>query len=97
MTREQTRSIKKTKKYIMYFLCKSTILRVSEEPDSVFSFMRQSEQRKKLGHAIQILRNLSTVPQFLYKYRSCNENNFKALEKNSVWVSSAEQFVDPYD
>ena len=38
-----------------------------------------------------------SIPNHLYKYRSCNENNFSALEKKSIWLSSAQEFRDPYD
>lgn len=78
-------------------LWEETIRRISEEPNSIFNFLKKSEQQKKLDDARRIIDHLKTVPQFLYKYRNCNDNNFKALEDNSIWVSSAEQFVDPYD
>lgn len=97
MTIGQKHSIRKTQKYIINILLEENIRRISEEPNSLFDFMKKSERRKKFDDAGYILDHLKTVPSFLYKYRSCNENNFKALEDNSIWVSSAEQFIDPYD
>ena len=70
---------------------------MSENSDSIWAAMKKSEQRKQCDDAVYILEHLKTVPGVLYKYRSCNEYNFEALENNSIWVSSAESFLDPYD
>lgn len=33
----------------------------------------------------------------LYKFRACNERNFQMLRENSIWMSSAAEFNDPFD
>lgn len=95
--RKQIRSIKRTEKYLRDILREENLRRISEDPNLIFNILKKSEKQKKLYDAGQILAHLKTVPRFLYKYRDCNTNNFKALEDNSIWVSSAEQFIDPYD
>ncbi|WP_181161642.1 DUF2971 domain-containing protein [Flavobacterium sp. GSA192] len=37
------------------------------------------------------------TPENLYRYRSCNENNFNALEGNRFLLSKPTLFNDPYD
>ena len=97
MPSKQKHSIKKVKKHISNIIREEHIRRKSEEPNSFFDFMKKSEEQKKLDDAGCVLEHLKTVPDFLFKFRRCNEDNFKALENNSIWVSSAEQFIDPYD
>ncbi len=37
------------------------------------------------------------TPSSLFRYRSCNELNFDAFDKNEVWAVSPSMFNDPYD
>lgn len=37
------------------------------------------------------------IPDFLYKYRSCNENSIKNLENNVVWCTTLNNMNDPYE
>lgn len=45
-----------------------------------------------------VLKHFQEIPnQRLYKYRVCNQNNFSALEKNSIYLSRASEFPDVFD
>lgn len=35
--------------------------------------------------------------KYLYRFRSCNENNFNALKNSQIWCTPAESFADPRD
>ena len=35
--------------------------------------------------------------KYLYRFRSCNENNFNALKNSQIWCTAAERFADPRD
>lgn len=37
------------------------------------------------------------LPRCVYKYRECNDNTFENLRTNTVWLSSASSYNDPYD
>ena len=37
------------------------------------------------------------IPQFLYKYRECNENNLNALKNKKAWFSNPNTWNDPID
>ena len=39
----------------------------------------------------------SLMPQKLYRYRTANECNLKALKENYIWLSSPDKFNDIYD
>ena len=39
----------------------------------------------------------SLMPQKLYRYRTPNEYNLKALKENYIWLSSPDKFNDIYD
>ena len=41
--------------------------------------------------------HLLYVPQKLYKYRTCNRNNFSALKNEQIYMPSAIDFKDPFD
>ncbi|MCH5152531.1 MAG: DUF2971 domain-containing protein [Clostridiales bacterium] len=97
MKLKQKYRLKKTERYIRNMLLEEYFREMSEDPNSIWASLKISEQRKKFDDLGYILDHLKTVPKCLFKYRSCNANNFKALEDNSIWVSSAEQFMDPYD
>jgi hypothetical protein len=37
------------------------------------------------------------TPENLYRYRTCNENNFKTLKENKFLLTKPTLFNDPYD
>lgn len=78
-------------------MVKETKRRVSEESGSSLSFLKKSDSASKYDDIICILRHFRRIPKKLYKYRECNDNNFGVLEKSEIWLSSAENFLDPYD
>lgn len=42
--------------------------------------------------------NLKYYPQYLYKYRTCDENyNFEMIEQEYLWADTPNTFIDPYD
>ena len=42
--------------------------------------------------------HFASIPkQKLYKFRKCNNDNFRALEQNSIWMSKASSFPDTFD
>lgn len=46
------------------------------------------------------IRKLDSVikrPQFLYRYRSVNENSLNALQNNQMFISTADYYDDPFD
>ena len=88
---------KKVKRYLRHIILEQIIRLESETPDSPWAFMKKSEKQKQMDDVGAILNHFKEIPQNLYKYRACNENNFSALEKMSIWLSSAEEFPDPYD
>lgn len=40
---------------------------------------------------------IDNFPEKLYRYRTCNELNFDAFDKDVIWAVSASMFNDPYD
>lgn len=40
---------------------------------------------------------LEHMPEFLYRYRSCNSNNIDALEHDKLWLSSVDNLNDPVE
>ena len=97
MKKKRKITIKQVKRYLHKLILKEAIRMDAEKPDSPYAFMRKTEKQKKFEDLNCILDHFQMIPEQLYKYRTCNENNFKALEKKSVWLSSAKNFVDPYD
>ena len=91
------KNYKKTRRYLRNSILEQIIRIESETPDSPWAFMKKSEKRKQMDDVGAILNHFKEIPQNLYKYRVCNEYNFSALEKTSVWLSSADDFLDPYD
>ena len=45
----------------------------------------------------EVMTHFKHIPKALYRYRPCREYEFKTLENREIWLSSAEQFLDPYD
>lgn len=37
------------------------------------------------------------MKKYLYRFRSCNDNNFKALEQGQIWFTRADKFADASD
>lgn len=37
------------------------------------------------------------MKKYLYRFRSCNDNNFKALEAGQIWFTRADKFADASD
>lgn len=37
------------------------------------------------------------IPQKIYRYRSCNDDNFNALYENKLWLTKPENYNDVYD
>lgn len=45
-----------------------------------------------------IVKHFNSIPNnMLYRYRSCNENEFRVLERNSIYLSKASHFKDKLD
>ncbi len=42
-------------------------------------------------------KDLHYYPEFLYKYRSCNDYNFESLEQDYIWAAYPATFDDPVD
>ena len=52
----------------------------------------------RLSTMFFVLNHFKDIPnQRLYKYRACNQNNFAALEKNSIYLARASEFKDVFD
>lgn len=45
----------------------------------------------------QILSNKILYPNYLYRYRSVNNNNLEALRTNKIYLSQASKYDDPFD
>ena len=54
------------------------------------------EQMQKVLSPLRMAIN-KMFPARLYRYRSCNENNMAAFEKDQVWLSTSDMFNDPFD
>ena len=68
--------------------------------DEHYKFLIENEERIRTdeGMVRKILAShLSHVPQKLYKYRTCNRQNFKALKDGQIYMPSANDFKDPFD
>lgn len=44
-----------------------------------------------------ILQYIDSLPNKLYRFRECNENNFESLEKDYIWLTTADKFDDYLD
>ena len=60
---------------------------------------QQDAQREKKREKIEgiMKRENILVPQYLYRYRSCVERCFDALEKEELWFSKPNRMNDDYD
>jgi Protein of unknown function (DUF2971). len=69
---------------------KAAILELCQYGDSI--------KANKTIAASVISKRLNYVPcKKLYKFRTCTDRNFKTLEENCVWMSSASSFPDLFD
>lgn len=53
------------------------------------------EERENAKKLLAFLNDIK--PQKLYRFRSCNEQNFSAFVKDEIWLSSANCFNDDFD
>ena len=89
-------TLRQVRKYLREIMIEETNIRLSEEPNSQFPLQKNARE-KKLDDANWILKHFKRIPDKLYKYRECNKNNFDVLEKSEIYLSSADNFVDPFD
>ena len=90
------KTYRQAKRYLNRIIIKTAIRRESDKDDSPIAFLRRTPFQKKEEDLSLLLDHLKEIPSKLYKYRTCNEDNFKVLENNELWLSSAENFCDPF-
>lgn len=90
-------TIKQVKCYLREIILEEVIKRNSAPSSYLKGDSQKSETQGIFQDLNCILKHFKEIPRQLFKYRECNENNFNALENQEVWLSSAENFVDPYD
>ena len=61
----------------------------------VKSLFHYSASYSRIEHAF-LIKNRH-IPEMLYKYREFNERHLDALERNTLWMSSAENLNDPFE
>ncbi len=89
-------TLRQVRKYLRKIMIEETNIRLSEELNSQFP-LQKNASKKMLDDANWILKHFKRIPNKLYKYRECQEQNFAVLEKSEIWLSSADNFVDLYD
>lgn len=62
---------------------------------SVNSKTSPEEFNRKMQPMVKFIQR--NVPDKLYKFRECTENNIDAFEKDEIWLSKAYQFNDVHD
>lgn len=55
------------------------------------------DEMTDLFYRFFLSRRALNTPSIFYKFRTCNNRNFKALEKNSIWMPVADCFLDISD
>lgn len=50
-----------------------------------------------INEDIKKLESVIKKPQFLYRYRSVNENTLNALQNNQMFISTSDYYDDPFD
>lgn len=57
--------------------------------------LSESEQRTLFKPLLEFTHSI--IPQKLFRYRSCSEEQFDALNNDIIYASTADKFNDPYD
>lgn len=68
--------------------------------DEYYEFLVKNQERLKTDEQLvrkTLTSHLSHVPKKLYKYRTCNRQNFKALKEKQIYMPCADDFKDPFD
>ena len=68
--------------------------------DEYYGFLIKNQERLKTDEKLvreTLASHLSHVPKKLYKYRTCNRQNFKALKEKQIYMPCADDFKDPFD
>lgn len=65
------------------------------ETISVNSETSSEEFKNKMQPMVQFIQR--NVPDQLYKFRECTENNLAAFDKDEIWLSKASKFNDMHD
>lgn len=97
MKKKRRMTTKQVERFMYKIILEEAIRLDSEKPESPIAFMKRSENRRMFDDMGYIFEHFKHIPEYLYKYRACNEYNFEALEKRCIWLSSASSFIDPFD
>ena len=94
---KRRQSYRKVKRYIKGLLQKE--LDRNKRKSFIYSpdFGKMLREMDCVNDYIKASKHIKDIPNHLYKYRTCNEDNFSALEKRSIWLSRAKDFRDSYD
>lgn len=68
--------------------------------DKYYKILFEKQDRLKTDEKLlreTLASHLSYVPNKLYKYRSCNRNNFNTLKNGQIYMPCANDFKDPFD
>lgn len=68
--------------------------------DEYYEFLVKNQERLKTDEQLvrkTLTSHLSHVPKKLYKYRTCNRQNFKVLKEKQIYMPCADDFKDPFD
>ena len=94
---KRRQSYRKVKRYIKGLLQKE--LDRNKRKSFIYrpDFGKMLREMDCVNDYIKASKHIKDIPNHLYKYRACNEDNFSALEKRSIWLSRAKGFRDLYD
>ncbi len=67
----------------------------NEKLELIKTIYQETVLKRNMKNGYEVLKKYH--PQKLYKYRECNEYNFKALEDRKAWFSNAINWNDPLD
>ena len=60
-------------------------------------YLNQLIKESKERDDYKVKQYLDSLPNKLYRFRECNDNNFESLEKDYLWLTKTDKFDDHLD